>query len=197
MSDCLVEKDVKESADNMPRPSPLRTEAEDILHGLGLLPYLGQFGEAAVVGSVALDLIVRLDIDVAVLAVGRDLFRIAAGTTRYLFDMAGVKEVRLSDCRAQGGLKLGIDAWPGRSGLWSVGIWITDRRDTTGFDALARWLRELTPEHREAILAIKREWHKMGQLRDGASALIYDAVLNGGIRTPEQFRAWRESIEGK
>lgn len=46
----------------------LKTEAENIVAYLKLLDYLQQFGKVGIAGSVALDLIVKPDIDVHVLA---------------------------------------------------------------------------------------------------------------------------------
>jgi hypothetical protein len=45
----------------------LRREAEEIIARLGLLEMLRSYGRAEVVGSVALDLVVRRDIDIHLL----------------------------------------------------------------------------------------------------------------------------------
>jgi hypothetical protein len=48
--------------------------------------------------------------------------------------------------------------------------------------------RQLTPETRLAILWIKDVWHQAPFYPDQVSGIdIYDAVLEHGVRTPEQF----------
>ena len=47
--------------------------------------------------------------------------------------------------------------------------------------------RQLTPETRLAILWIKDVWHQLHSDPDQVSGMdIYDAVLEHGVRTPEQ-----------
>ena len=51
--------------------------------------------------------------------------------------------------------------------------------------------RRLTPETRLAILWIKDVWHQVPSYPDQVSAMdIYDAVLEHGVRTPEQFGSY-------
>ncbi len=48
--------------------------------------------------------------------------------------------------------------------------------------------RRLTPETRLAILWIKDVWHRVSSYPDQVSGMdVYDAVLEHGVRTPEQF----------
>jgi len=48
--------------------------------------------------------------------------------------------------------------------------------------------RRLTPETRLAILWIKDVWHRLPSYPDRVSGMdVYDAVLEHGVRTPEQF----------
>lgn len=166
---------------------PLRNEAQAIIDRLALLEMLGQFGEARLVGSVALDLIVKLDIDFHLLTDQEDLFATAWVISRTLLEHEEIKEFRLTDYRHEGGLKIGIDRYPGPSGDWSIDIWVTNRRETTAFTFTDRLLRELTAEHRQAILTIKAFFHRQDKLRDGISKAIYLAVLEGGVRTVDEF----------
>jgi hypothetical protein len=47
--------------------------------------------------------------------------------------------------------------------------------------------RQLTPETRLAILWVKDVWHQLHSYPDQVSEMdIYDAVLEHGVRTPEQ-----------
>lgn len=168
--------------------TPLRSEAEQIIRELALLAILAPLGDAGAVGSVALDLIVQLDIDLYLVVGNGDLLAAVDEVYHRLLQDTRVQEVRITDYRQQGGLKIGIDSYPAASGSWSIDIWITDRPETTGRALLERLQRTLTAEQRETILAIKREFHRQGELRDGMSSLIYEAVADHGVRTAGEFR---------
>jgi len=172
--------------------SALKREAEAIVAELGLLDVTGRYGRAEVVGSVALDLIVKLDIDIHLLVDSPDLLAMTDRVYHALLDHPRICEVRITDYRAEGGVKIGIDAHPAPSGVWSIDIWITDRVETTAFAYVRRLLQRLTPEHRAAILAIKRAYHARGELRDGISRRVYDAVVDKGVRSEDEFRRYLE-----
>jgi hypothetical protein len=166
------------------------TEAEEIIRELALLDLLSRYGDARVVGSVALDLVVKLDIDIHLLVAADDLLAVVDSVYRQLLDRPRVREVRISDYRDEGAVKIGIDRYPGPSGTWSIDLWITNRVETTAFATVERLRRELLPEHRQAILAIKRHYDRQGLLRDGLSSRIYEAVLAGGVRSVKAFEAY-------
>ncbi|MHB8927504.1 MAG: hypothetical protein ACYC9Q_07580 [Bacillota bacterium] len=178
--------------DNVPGHETLRREAELLVARLGLLEILGRYGRSEVVGSVALDLMVKRDIDVHVL-IGTTRCR-NVGLTAVVSDLwprllglQGVGELRLTDYRDVGAIKIGIDHYPGPTGDWSIDLWLTDREETTGFATVRELRAALTPETREAVLTIKRHYHRLGQLRDGLSSRIYEAVTRQGARTVEDF----------
>jgi len=175
----------------------LKAEAETVLRKLHLPATLSRHGQARVVGSVALDLLVRRDIDVHLLISSNDVMGVCDQVYRQLLRQADIHEVRISDHRDRGGVKIGIDAYPGGAGVWAIDIWITDRPETTGFALVERLNRELKGEHRQAILAIKRHYHAEGKLRDGLSAQIYEAVANHGVRTVDDFERFLARAAGK
>ncbi len=175
--------------------SALRAEALGIVADLDLLGRLCPLGRAEIVGSVALDLVVKRDIDVHVLLAEPGLYPAADAVTHDLLDHPRVREVRITDYRAQGSLKVAVDAYPGASGDWSIDIWLTERPEETAFAWRDALLAALTPEHRGAILRIKRHYDAAGLLRDGLSARIYRAVVEGGVRSVEAFARWRAKGE--
>ncbi len=148
---------------------------------------LAQYGEARVVGSVALDLVVRLDIDVHVLVQAQDILTVVDSVWRRLLEEDGIREPRLSDHRDRGGMKIGVDEYPGPSGNWSIDVWITGSAAATGFGLVDRLSAVMRPEHRQAILAVRRHYHGSGELRDGVGQMICEAVVNSGVRTVEDF----------
>jgi len=169
----------------------LRAEALDIVADLDLLARLGRLGRAEIVGSVALDLVVKRDIDVHVLLKEPGLYAAADAVIHDLLDHPRVREVRITEHRAQGSLKVAVDAYPGASDDWSIDIWLTERPEETAFARRDELLAALTAEHRAVILAIKSHYHARGLLRDGLSTRIYRAVVEGGVRSIEAFDRWR------
>lgn len=175
----------------------LRREAHDIMDRLGLPQALSTFGDARVVGSVAAGLLVKLDIDIHVLVSDSDLYRAMDPIYRMFLDRAEVTHVRINDYRSDAGLKLGIDAYPGSSGEWSIDIMVTDRIKRTGFALAERIVREMTAEQRLTILAIKGEYYSQGLLEGGISTRIYEAVLDHGVTTTDGFRRYIGGAAGQ
>jgi hypothetical protein len=162
----------------------------DILTGLDLLAALRDWGEARVVGSVALDLIVKRDIDVHLLVRHADLWAVAhAVLARLTVGVGGSASTHIHDYAAAGGLKVGIENYPGASGEWTIDIWITNRSDKTAFAQTERLKRALTPTQRARIMAIKRALVQEGAYPAGTGLLIYQAVTEQGIDSVAAFRA--------
>ena len=89
--------------------SALKAEAEKIIEDLNLLRLLAQHDEPRFVGSVALDLSVKLDIDIHPLVQTPDLLSVGDHVYRRLPEHQAVQELRLSDHRRRGRIKGGID----------------------------------------------------------------------------------------
>ena len=66
-----------------------------------------------------LDLIVKLDIDIHLLVDSPDLLAMTDRVYHALLDHPRIREVRITDYRAEGGVKIGIAAHPAPSGVWS------------------------------------------------------------------------------
>ena len=97
--------------------SELRKEALQIVERLGLLSLLNAYGEARIVGSVALDLIVKRDLDIHVLLEAYTPMEVAQELVHELLCIDGIREVRITDYRDDGGgIKVGIDETPGSRG---------------------------------------------------------------------------------
>lgn len=165
----------------------LQQEAQQILKALDLVEVLSRYGRAEVVGSVALDLIVKLDLDIHLLIDHADLFGVVNSITEYLLDHPKVREVRITDWRDEGGIKIGVDEYAGPSGNWTIDIWVTDQIESTAFETVQEILGKLTAENRDVILSLKEHYYRQGKLRNGLSLKIYRAVLDGGINTVSEF----------
>ncbi|MFX0108651.1 MAG: hypothetical protein ACFE7R_10225, partial [Candidatus Hodarchaeota archaeon] len=168
----------------------LRKEALDIVSHLDIMDLLKGYGHAEIVGSVALDLIVKRDIDIHSVILVHDLMRVAQHLVSVLIDIKGVREVRVTDHREKNAIKLAIDEFPGESGPWSIDIWLTTDEKTAGFSLIDSLSEKLDTEKRESILKIKRHYHIRGLLQNGLSDLIYTAVAEDGIKDVRQFELW-------
>jgi hypothetical protein len=71
-----------------------------------------------------------------------------------------------------------------------LSLWLYD--DHAHVTAFHETLRDrLTAEQRQIILQIKDVWHRRPEYPDEVSGFeIYTAVLDHGVRTPEEFAAW-------
>ena len=76
--------------------------------------------------------------------------------------------------------------------LWRLDLTIWLRDDHTNVTEWHEQLRDtITAEQRSAVLRIKDVWHRRLEYPDLVSGMeIYTAVLEHGVRTPQQFDAW-------
>ena len=174
----------------MTEKSRLRIEAEQIIEDLDIMGLLNAYGHARIVGSVALDLIVKRDIDIHALVLLRDTMEMAQHLIAVLLKAEGVHEVSVKDYRERASLKVGIEEYQGESGPWSIDIWLTTDVSTTGFTMIDEWEESLDEEMREVILNIKRHYHIRDLLQDGLSSLIYRAVTEGAVQNANEFEQW-------
>jgi hypothetical protein len=77
-------------------------------------------------------------------------------------------------------------------GMWclDLSLWLHDPHQNV--TAWHEWLRDcITDEQRAAVLKIKDVWYRRPSYPDQIGGLdVYTAVIEDGIRTPEQFRSW-------
>ncbi|MFI9158933.1 hypothetical protein [Kitasatospora aureofaciens] len=190
----------------------LQAEADAVHADLGLDARLGALGTPVRVGGSALGLMVRRDLDVTVVCPRLDTAaheRVAALGAR-LAVHERVRQVRLrNDTGAWNedpdaypdGLYLGLSYrspashshCPPEDRDWTLDLWFVD--DPARQPDLAH-LRDLpprlTPQARTAILRIKHAWaHSPDYGRTVRSWDVYRAVLDGGVRTPEEFERHR------
>ncbi|MFW9968530.1 MAG: hypothetical protein ACFFEA_15385 [Candidatus Thorarchaeota archaeon] len=174
----------------MTEKSRLRIEAEQIIEDLDIMGLLNAYGHARIVGSVALDLIVKRDIDIHALVLLRDTIEMAQHLMSMLLKAEGVNEVTVKDYRERASLKVGIDEYQGPSGPWSIDIWLTTDVSTTGFAIVDELEKSLDENMREVILNIKRHYHIRDLLQNGLSSLIHRAVTEGGVQNANEFEQW-------
>ena len=180
----------------MDHSTALRKEALEVVNELRLLEMLEPFGEARLVGSVALDLVVKPDIDIHLLLKGEDVMSATKEIAGLLIVEEKVSEIRISDNLVNDSLKIGIDCFSGTLSDWSIDIWITTDASTTGFGSTEAYKKNLNPELREDILNIKRSYYEKDQLRDSLSSLIYKAVIEEGVSRLDEFQQFLDEQVG-
>jgi hypothetical protein len=175
----------------------LRREADQILDGMGLRAALCEFGSPHVTGSYALDLMTWRDLDLyleAEVMSERRFFelggRIASILMPVKMNFRNERVARTPDLPREG-LYWGtyFELAPGQS--WKMDLWCVDTEECRRLLEHCSSIEErLTPGSRETILEIKAAVCSHPQYRRGfTSQDVYQAVLDDGIRTIEQFRA--------
>ncbi|MEU4115478.1 hypothetical protein AB0F71_13395 [Kitasatospora sp. NPDC028055] len=189
------------------RQRALQAEADAVHADLGLDALLGALGTPVRVGSSALGLMVRRDLDVTVVCPRLDASvheRVAAAGARLALHER-VRQVRLrNDTGAWNedpaaypdGLYLGLDHRCPAGYDWTLDLWFVDDPDRQPDLAHLRDLPpRLTRQARTAILRIKHAWADRPEYgRSVRSWGIYRAVLDEGVRTPEEFERHRAGL---
>lgn len=182
------------------RQSTLRREATALLDELDRSAILTDVGPVALAGSYVSELMCWRELDVMVL-VGADYS--PADVLQLISRIMQFPGVIGFDYRDERGdrsptgqlrneryhIPFMIDRG---AGIWCLDItlWLHDlhRNITTWHQALRD---KITDEQWAAVLRIKDVWHRLPIYPDQISGLdVYTAVMEGGVRTPEQFRSW-------
>ena len=188
------------AAELLQRQQSLQAEAREVLVDLDLMSCLSRLGHAEQIGSSVSGLMVWRDLDVGARCPHPSADRVFE-TMQPVLTHSRVHEVlyreetgprspsgQPSDQRYYFIVKYETAA----NQRWKIdiSIWLTDapRNQLGHLDDLAR---RLTNETRLAILWIKDVWHRLATYPDEVSGIdIYAAVLDHGVRTPEQFATY-------
>lgn len=184
----------------------LQARADDVVSQLQLEPLLGALGRPVRVGSSAMALMVRRDIDITVICAALDehvvkaVAELGAGLLRRTSAVASVRlrndtgTWNVEPDKYPDGLYLGVTVRDGDGEMWTLDIWFVDQPDRQPDLAhLKTLLPRLTDEHRYTILGIKQA---LAERPKGAvsipSALVYEAVVDHGIGTVAEFETWHD-----
>jgi hypothetical protein len=182
------------------RQSALQDEARELLAGLDLAALVADVGPLLVTGSYVSGLMCWRELDVMVL-VGQqfspqDVMGVLARIVRRA-DVTGLqyRDERGSRC-GTGQVRderyhVPISVQHAGCG-WQVDLtlWLHDlHRNVTHWHERLR--DRITAEQRIAVLRIKDDWHRRPAYPDHVGGLeIYTAVIDDGVRTPDQFASW-------
>jgi hypothetical protein len=182
----------------------LQAEADEVVRALDLVAQLQELGQPTRVGSSALGLMVRRDIDITVSCERLDAATLGAFArlgARLMLRTDLVVAVRFRNDSGRwnaepqnypDGLYLGLSVRPAAGADWTFDIWLVDQPDRQPDLAhLRTLLPRLTDADRGMILTIKHVLAAGDPAEQKIpSALVYEAVMDHGVRDVEGFRGW-------
>ncbi|MFD1151855.1 hypothetical protein [Saccharothrix hoggarensis] len=175
------------------RQADLQAQADGVVADLGLDRLLAELGEPVRTGSSALGLMVVPDIDITVACPALDIPAVVGvGAQLALHGRVRVVQFRKDDRDWNAephiypdGLYLGVKYRDETGPEWNLDLWFVDEPDRQPDLGHVRELSgRITEETRSAILLIK---HARPDYR---SYDVYRAVLDDGVRTPEDYDEW-------
>jgi hypothetical protein len=175
------------------RAEARRQAAWRVIERFDLLRRWARYGEPAVVGSVALRVVVRPDIDIAVVTDTprvEDGFAVVAGCATVPGVLRGRYRADLppGDPSFPSGLYWKLDYQAADGLVWTIDMWLLERGDRQGPDTTTRIGRLLTDDRRASVLAIKEAAAAQGRRVPGIA--VCQAVIDAGVGTLEQFDRW-------
>jgi hypothetical protein len=194
---------VANAADLVAQQDRLQAEADAVGDDLRLDALLSALGEPVRVGSAALGLMVRRDLDVAVICpkLGDDTLAAVAQVGARLAVHPRVQQVGFrnetgdwnTDPSYPDGLYVGLRYRSAAGRDWTLDIWFIDEPDRKPALVHLRTVpHRLSPDVRTTILAIKHAWADRADYGTSVHSYdVYRSVLDDGVRTPEEFEEWR------
>jgi hypothetical protein len=186
--------------DLLRRQLTLQDEGREVLDELDLERRLGDFGPPLLTGSYISGLMVWRELDIMFLG-GPELSpsdvlaamgRLAAVPGIVRFDYVDERGPRSPTGETRDERYHVATTYARPSGSWRLDLtfWLHDAHHNV--TAWHEQLREsLAAEERSAILRIKDVWHRRPEYPDAVGGMeIYTAVLQHGVRSPEQFEDW-------
>lgn len=182
------------------RQSALQAQADDVERDLRLGELTSCVGAPVRVGSSALGLMVWPDLDLTVVCPTLDATEVAGLGARLGIHRRIRQVVFRNDTGAWNtdpaypdGLYLGLSYRASDGADWKIDIWFVDQPDRQpDLQHLRTISARLTDQTREAILQIKHAWCRRPEYGTSVTSFdIYSAVLDGDVRTAEQFDRWR------
>jgi hypothetical protein len=182
------------------RQAALQAEASQVLAELDLGDLFADVGPVLVVGSYLSGLMAWRDLDVGLLAGVSCSPSHVLELLKRVVELPGFVGFSYRDERGERcptgearderyHVPFDLDAGQGR---WRIdlSVWLRDLHGHVA-DWHVRLRDTITDEQRLAVLRIKDVWHRLPSYPDTVSGWeIYTAVLDDGVRGPEQFARW-------
>jgi hypothetical protein len=184
-----------ESDELLHRQEQRQRAVHEILTHLDLMERWAKVGEPRLVGAAAYGLVVAPDIDIEIYC-DAPTVDLGFAVVSDLAGQPGVWKVRFSN--ELDGPNQGL-YWQLRyraedAEVWKVDMWLLghDHPGPRSVDLVESMKRALTDETRAAILGVKETLLGEPSVH---SIEIYEAILDGGVRSAAEFRTWRSEGE--
>jgi hypothetical protein len=174
------------------RQTQRRHAADEILARLRLMELWEEVGcQPKLVGAAAYGLMVATDVDLEIYS-GAPSVELGFAVVSQLAREPGVWKVRFSNelDEPDQGLYWQVRYRLTPDEVWNVDMWLLphDHPGPRSLDLVEPLTRALTEETTEAILRIKEI---LSEQPDAQSIEIYEAVIDGGVRSESEFREWQ------
>lgn len=180
----------------------LKSQADKLLRETAIFELFSKYGElSAIGGSYQYDLMVYPDLDVGLLSPDVDK-RLFAELVSDIVASQYVRKIATADCvnfapvhkGRPKGYWIGLEI-PFENDRWGLDCWLQQPAWTTdGTDTYAERLGTLEQTGRDAILLIKYDLIRRGLYgRTVFSDNVYDAVLDGNVRSITEFDQYRKN----
>lgn len=187
------------------KQTELHLTGERILSTKKILEELEKYGEVAFVGSFAAELMVKPDIDFEIVNPKIDQNKVIE-LTNFFFRMKGNYSVEIADgtdyVRRSGhpkGFYIGVNTMFENT-IWRFDIWLTHKPiDMTDSMYVAmrdqQWYKKVPLETLNTILLLKHGLNEKGEYSKYASANVYEAVLEGEVKSLKDFYIWAKDFD--
>jgi hypothetical protein len=181
----------------------IKNEADVILYRQELFTVLSKYGVPYITGSYALNLMTSGDLDIYVQKENMDeaeFFQLGAEINkRYHPVKMSYRNERITQTKELPfGLYWGVYLGNERKDGWKIDIWAVDEKECQRLLKFCNDIAaKLTPLSEEIILIIKSNcWQDPEYRRSYSSKDIYEAVLDQGITTLQEFRTYLQIKTG-
>ena len=188
----------------MEKSAVLKREADKLLADSGLLALLAEYGEVHLTGSYSYDLLTWRDIDICLVLItlrAEIILDIAkrVAAIPHIGSMYYRNEYVMRTRGNPEAFFLCVDFYLPGDIKWKVDILVADDAEVQRVLQAGRAMADrLISETREAIVRIKTViCRRPGYRMKFGSRTVYEAVLDHGIRTVEEWDAWYRKKDGK
>lgn len=181
----------------------LQQEANNVLTKLRLPGRLSVVGRPIQVGSSALGLMTRRDLNINVICAELDLKKVAK-ICADLIGLEGIRELRFTNgtdtfnqntSTTVAGFNLSLTYQAEKGKEWNIDVCFIDEPERQpALQHIKTLPTLLNPINREIILTIKQAWSEKAEYGVKVTGYhIYDAVLHQGVTSTEAFEEWIEN----
>jgi hypothetical protein len=176
----------------------LQEDALKIIKKYCLLERIDRVAEAHLVGSVALKVTVKPDIDLQVFTQNQDRLKVATQIKQVLekegFDNVVVRELKKSDKFLVTTKFIFNDIY------WTLDVSVTERKPdylNNAYKFYQVYGKKINNKNRETIIRLKKHFLKEGKLKDSMSYYIYRSVIDGQAKRPAEVIRYKNKEKKK